>query len=73
MANKNRRRYTEEELRQRSDEATQSTVVRDAQGNVIKGGGLTHLLSENLPLEEWKKQFEDPNDPDIEIVDLGEV
>ena len=73
MENKNRRRLTQEELDQRADDATRSSIVRDAQGNVIKGERLTHLLSENLPLEQWKKQFEDPNDPDIEIIDLGEV
>lgn len=75
MAKKERKeRYkTEEELTEFAEDAARSTIIWDAQGNVIKGEELIPLVSENLSLEEWKKQFEDPNDPDIEIIDLGEV
>jgi len=73
MAKKKPRYQTEQELYDFAEDAAKSTTIWDAQGNIIKGGELLPIASENMSLEEWKKQFEDPNDPDIEIIDLGEV
>lgn len=87
MNNRKKRKKSREieESREELDDATLSTIIIDPNGNVLKGGHLLNLnlesepseesvsAEESMSLEEWKRQFEDPEDPDIEIIDLGTV
>jgi len=48
-----------------------SVEIRDAQGKLIKANSLTKLTPEEEEDAAWYRAFRDPDEGDIEIIDLG--
>jgi len=54
-------------------EGMSSVELRDAAGNLIKANSSTKLTPEEEEDAAWYRAFHDPDEGDIEIIDLGKA